>query len=76
MIIDIDQIRKLSLPTAPATWPIENNTSAGTPLATQKAPFQSIERRSLLDSPAVWAARLTPPAEIQSPSCKRSTSVA
>jgi len=35
------------LPTAPATWPIENNTSAGTPLATQNAPFQSIERRNL-----------------------------
>jgi hypothetical protein len=45
-MIDSDQIRKLSLPTAPATWPIENKTNAGTPLATQNAPFQSIERRN------------------------------
>ena len=32
------------LPTVAAMAPIENNTSAGTPLATQKAPVQSILR--------------------------------
>src|SRR5258708_21602707 len=57
IIIDSDQIRKLSFPTAPATWPMENNTNAGTPLATQKAPFQSIERRSVPEISAGEAVR-------------------
>src|SRR6185369_3056835 len=34
------------MPTVPAMPPIENNTSAGTPLATQNAPRQSIVRCS------------------------------
>jgi hypothetical protein len=33
-----------SLPTVAATAPIENSTSGGTPLATQKAPVQSMPR--------------------------------
>src|SRR4026208_906905 len=32
------------MPTVPAMPPIENTTRAGTPLATQKAPFQSMAR--------------------------------
>ena len=32
------------LPTPAATAPMENNTSGGTPLATQNAPVQSIPR--------------------------------
>ena len=36
----------ISLPTVAATAPIENSTSGGTPLATQKAPVQSIPRSS------------------------------
>ena len=32
------------VPTVAAMPPIENSTSAGTPLATQKASFQSIAR--------------------------------
>jgi hypothetical protein len=35
-----------SLPTVAATAPIENNTSGGTPLATQNAPVQSMPRSS------------------------------
>ncbi len=52
MIMENVQIRKASVPVVPAMPPIENRTSAGTPLATQNAPFQSIERWSVavLDS--------------------------
>src|ERR1700676_2832410 len=55
MIIDSAQTAKVSAPTLPATPPIENSTSAGTPLATQKAPFQSIARCSVPDSSDVSA---------------------
>ena len=46
MTMDAVQIRKASVPVVPAMPPIENRTSAGTPLATQKAPRQSILRCS------------------------------
>jgi hypothetical protein len=36
----------------PEMPPMENSTSAGTPLATQNAPFQSMARRSAPDSVA------------------------
>src|ERR1700728_4610306 len=49
--IDALQMTHDSLPTVAATAPIENNTSGGTPLATQKAPVQSMPR----SRPAVWA---------------------
>src|ERR1700691_2129031 len=50
--IDALQMTHDSLPTIAATAPIENNTSGGTPLATQKAPVQSMRRSSLpLDVP-------------------------
>src|SRR5277367_6823818 len=42
--IDALQITHDSLPTVAATAPMENNTSGGTPLATQKAPVQSMPR--------------------------------
>ncbi len=50
MIMDTVQIRKASVPVVPAMPPIENRTSAGTPLATQKAPRQSICLSSLLSA--------------------------
>ena len=40
--MDIAQIIHAGLPTVAAMAPIENNTSAGTPLATQNAPCQPI----------------------------------
>src|SRR5687768_10866882 len=46
---------KATLPTVPAMPPIENRTSAGTPLATQNAPFQSIVRCRLACAPSVIA---------------------
>ena len=46
MIMEAVQIRKASVPVVPAMPPIENRTRAGTPLATQKAPRQSILRCS------------------------------
>src|SRR5688572_10296707 len=49
MIMETVQTRKAIFPATPAMPPIENNTRAGTPLATQNAPFQSIARTSLLD---------------------------
>src|SRR5580700_8882778 len=42
--IDSVQMTHDSLPTVAATAPIENSTSGGTPLATQKAPVQSMPR--------------------------------
>ncbi len=42
--IDAIQISHESFPTVAATAPIENNTSGGTPLATQNAPVQSMSR--------------------------------
>ncbi len=42
----IDRVQTIhdSLPTVAATAPIENSTRGGTPLATQKAPVQSMPR--------------------------------
>jgi hypothetical protein len=42
--IDTIQTAKAGVPTVPAMPPIENRTSAGTPLATQNAPLQSMLR--------------------------------
>jgi hypothetical protein len=42
--MDIAQTSHDGLPTVAAMAPIENRTSAGTPLATQNAPVQSILR--------------------------------
>ncbi len=55
MIMETVHTTKASLPAVPAMPPIENSTSAGTPLATQKAPRQSMARCSVfsLNSPAV-----------------------
>lgn len=47
MIMEKIQIAKASVPVVPAMPPIENRTRAGTPLATQKAPRQSIFRCNL-----------------------------
>src|SRR3954471_3655310 len=44
MIMDAVQIANASVPVVPAMPPIENRTRAGTPLATQKAPRQSMLR--------------------------------
>jgi hypothetical protein len=49
MIMDTVQTSKATLPATPAIPPIENNTRAGTPLATQNAPFQSIALTNSLD---------------------------
>ena len=50
--IDRIQMTQESFPTVAATPPMEKSTSGGTPLATQKAPVQSIPR----SSPALFAA--------------------
>src|SRR5215510_8560030 len=42
--IETAQMAKAAVPPMPPMPPIEKRTSAGTPLATQKAPFQSIVR--------------------------------
>src|SRR5262245_7748821 len=47
------------MPTVPAMPPMENTTRAGTPLATQKAPFQSMARLSEFSPPAAAVALLT-----------------
>src|ERR1700678_3670484 len=44
MAIDAIQMTQESLPTVAATAPMENSTRGGTPLATQKAPVQSMPR--------------------------------
>ena len=46
MAMEAIQITQESLPTVAATPPIEKSTSGGTPLATQKAPVQSMPRSS------------------------------
>src|ERR1700735_5664650 len=46
MEIEAIQMTHESFPTVAATPPMENSTSGGTPLATQKAPVQSIPRSS------------------------------
>src|SRR5579871_1489356 len=43
------QMTHESLPTVAATPPMPNSTSGGTPLATQKAPVQSMPRSSPAD---------------------------
>ncbi len=50
--IEAIQMTQDSLPTVAATAPMENSTNGGTPLATQKAPVQSIPR----SRPALFAA--------------------
>ncbi|MOA55174.1 hypothetical protein D3C78_1789190 [compost metagenome] len=50
--IDTIQTIQAGLPTVAAMAPIENSTRAGTPLATQKAPRQSILRCRLPTEPA------------------------
>src|SRR5258708_37577881 len=42
--IEAVQMTQDNLPTVAATAPMENNTKGGTPLATQKAPVQSMPR--------------------------------
>src|ERR1700731_586519 len=42
--IEAIQMTQDSLPTVAATAPMENSTKGGTPLATQKAPVQSMPR--------------------------------
>jgi hypothetical protein len=49
MAMEAAQIKKARFPTIPEIPPIEKSTNAGTPLATQNAPFQSIERCSVPD---------------------------
>src|SRR6516165_547876 len=44
--IDTIHTTREGLPTVAATAPMENSTSGGTPLATQKAPVQSMPRSS------------------------------
>jgi hypothetical protein len=51
MSIETVHIKKARFPTIPEIPPIENSTNAGTPLATQNAPFQSMDRRSVALSP-------------------------
>src|SRR5207253_9656848 len=51
--IEMIQTIHAGLPTVGAIAPMENSTSAGTPLATQNAPLQSILRCRL---PTVWPA--------------------
>src|SRR5882724_5763523 len=63
--IEPTQMSQDGLPTVAATAPIENNTRGGTPLATQKAPVQSMPRRSDAASASVPAASpsaVAPPA--------------
>src|SRR4051812_20093093 len=55
-MIEIVQTSHDALPTVAAMPPIENSTSAGTPLATQNAPVQSIFRcrpSSAASAPAI-----------------------
>src|SRR5580698_401751 len=47
MSIEAVQTKKARFPTIPETPPIENSTSAGTPLAIQNAPLQLMERCSV-----------------------------
>lgn len=49
IIMETPQIAKATLPAVPAMPPIENRTRAGTPLATQNAPRQSIDRTNCPD---------------------------
>jgi hypothetical protein len=55
MIIEMIHTRNASFPVVPAMPPIENRTRAGTPLATQNAPRQSMARRSSWRPPAATA---------------------
>src|SRR5262249_57882079 len=50
--MEIVQTSQDALPTVAAIPPIENSTSAGTPLATQNAPVQSIFRCRLCAVPS------------------------
>ncbi len=62
MTMEAVQMTQDSLPTVAATAPIENSTRGGTPLATQKAPVQSMPRSRPLapvSSAAVSAVALT-----------------
>src|SRR5579862_9347739 len=54
MAMEAVQTSQERLPTPAATAPMENNTSGGTPLATQKAPVQSIPRSRALGGSADW----------------------
>src|ERR1700733_14247023 len=60
MAIDAIQMTQDSLPTVAATAPMENSTRGGTPLATQKAPVQSMPRSRpaflVATSPAITSA--------------------
>src|SRR5882724_10646793 len=58
--IEPTQMSQDDLPTVAATAPMENNTRGGTPLATQKAPVQSMPRRSDAASAAACPAVVAP----------------
>src|SRR6478736_2351272 len=55
-MMEIVQTSQDALPTVAAMPPIENKTSAGTPLATQNAPVQSIFRWRLCAVPSTLSA--------------------
>jgi hypothetical protein len=63
--IEIVHANYETLPTVAATAPIENNTNAGTPLATQNAPFQVMCRCKLrpdvVGLDAIEAIAINPP---------------
>src|ERR1700761_307692 len=58
MAMEAVQTNQERLPTPAATAPMENNTRGGTPLATQKAPVQSIPRSRALGCSATSVAML------------------
>src|SRR5262249_31695613 len=59
MIIEQVHTAKAGMPTVPAMPPIEKTTRAGTPLATQKAPLQSMARLRVFSPATVLVALLT-----------------
>src|ERR1700682_3134662 len=66
--MDAVQMTQDSLPTVAATAPMENSTKGGTPLATQKAPVQSMPRSRPL--PPVSSAATSAVTLISSAPCR------
>src|SRR6185437_498086 len=66
-MMEMVQTSQDALPTVAAIPPIENSTSAGTPLATQNAPVQSIFRCRLCAAPAAVSGTFAAVAVLMAP---------
>src|SRR6478735_6080849 len=73
--MEIVQTSQDALPTVAAIPPIENSTSTGTPLATQKAPVQSIFRCRLCPAPSAISPPLAATAVIATPRSRSRTTL-